>query len=115
MRGVDAVGGTEAEDQGFGEGLLRSEVLPGVDGEAAVFEELDVAGDGLDVGVAGVAEEAGGAGAAGQVLATMPVDLVVALAGAGARVIRDLVVLEAVRARALGDRPVVGDDEFLRR
>src|SRR6202040_626570 len=57
--------------------------------------------DGLDVAVAHIAEEAAGARAQAQILLSVPVDLVVPRPVSRARVVGDLVVLEARVGREL--------------
>ncbi len=83
--------------------------------EAAAFDGCAVALHRLDVAVAHVAEEAARAWPEPQVLLPPPVALVVARAKAGARVVGDLVVLEARLRGRPRQRPVLRGDRLLGR
>src|SRR2546422_5798543 len=102
-----AVGGPEPEDEALGEALARRELLEGVERQPTLLERVRVAGRGPHVRVADATDEAARAGPGGEVLRRAPVDLVVARAEAGPRVVRDLVVLEAALRRAPREAPVL--------
>src|SRR5215831_3438037 len=111
----DAVGGAQTEDQPLGQALPLGQELGRRDREAGPGERLAVARGGLDVRVAQPADEPAGAGSGGEVFGRVPVDLVVARAKAGPRVVRDLVVLQAARRRGARQAPVLLDLRVLRR
>src|SRR5207237_681236 len=103
-----AVARAQTEDQALGQTLARREPLGGLHGQRGGLDGGTPARERLDVTVAHVADEAAAAGAGGEVLAGAPVAEVVPRAAAGARVVGDLVVLEAARGpRALCRRPSV--------
>src|SRR5207244_6373614 len=102
-----AVGGPEPEDEARGEALARRELLEGVERQPTLLERVRVAGRGPHVRVADATDEAARARPGGEVLRRAPVDLVVARAEAGPRVVRDLVVLEAALRRAPREAPVL--------
>ena len=105
-----AVAQPEAQDQALGQALARRQRLVGPDGKLPALDEGAVALDRLDVAVAHVAEEAGGARAEAEVLLGAPVDLVVGRAPSRAGVVGDLVVLEAgLRGQPREPRVLRGD------
>src|SRR5437879_63180 len=97
----------------LGQTLARREPLGGLHGQRGGLDGGTPARERLDVTVAHVADEAAAAGAGGEVLAGAPVAEVVPRAAAGARVVGDLVVLEAARGGGADEGPVLRDDRVL--
>jgi len=108
-----AVARAQAEDQALGQTLARREPLGGLHGQRAGLDGGAPARERLDVAVAHVADEPAAAGAGREVLGGAPVAEVVPSAAAGARVVGDLVVLEAARGGGADEGPVRSDDRVL--
>src|SRR5437870_10877148 len=113
-RGGYAVEGAEAEDQPFARFLAVAQHLVPGDGEQFALEEVAVAVRRSRVAVAYPAQKAAGAGSEPEILAALPVDLIVAGAAAPERVVGDHVMLVAGRGGAPGKRPALLEQPVLR-